>query len=233
MTTSDIADVIRETLRRKGTNPSRFAKENGFSVNAVRYILTEGRAPNSRQLAKICAALDLEFYVGPSRLPARNQLSASKLAEELENLASAARRLSTTKTTSGLVLAPRYSVQASAGGGSMVDEEAISGYLGFSKQWLKNKGLIEDMLAVIEVYGDSMEPTLYAGDVVLLDLSEQPLRSNEIYTLRQDDVLIIKRLQRQDDQWMITSDNILYPVESLNEEYTVVGRAAWVSRTLK
>ena len=115
----------------------------------------------------------------------------------------------------------------------MVDEEAISGYLGFSKQWLKNKGLIEDMLAVIEVYGDSMEPTLYAGDVVLLDLSEQPLRSNEIYTLRQDDVLIIKRLQRQDDQWMITSDNILYPVESLNEEYTVVGRAAWVSRTLK
>ena len=92
MQAPDIVEAIREALKRKGTNPSRFAKENGFSVNAVRYIL-EGRPPSSRRLAEVCAALDLQFYVGPPRLPQGTQVSAKQLADELERLALEARRL--------------------------------------------------------------------------------------------------------------------------------------------
>lgn len=240
MQAPDIVEAIREALKRKGTNPSRFAKENGFSVNAVRYIL-EGRPPSSRRLAEVCAALDLQFYVGPPRLPQGTQVSAKQLADELERLALEARRLADDQAveptqidqSSLYVSAPRYELLAAAGAGAAVGDEVIKGYLGFNRSWLRDKRLMPEKLAVIEVQGDSMEPTLHTGDTVLLDLRTPDLRDGEIYTLRRDDELLVKRLRRQGATWLIVSDNVAYPVEPLDASVTVVGRVVWLGRTFR
>ena len=236
----DIIAAIQEALKRKGTNPSRVAKDNGLSVNAVRYIL-EGRPPSSRRLAEVCEALDLEFYVGPRRAPTGTQTDALQLADELERLAAEARRLAEesarrpTEIDQGVqyVSAPRYEVLAAAGGGAAVDKEVVKGYLGFTKKWLRAQRLIEDQLAVIEVQGDSMEPTLRSGDIVLLDMRSPDLRDGEIYTLRREEELVVKRLRRQGENWIIVSDNIAYPVEPLSSAVHVVGRVVWLGRTIK
>lgn len=240
----EIIEAIREALRLKGTNPSRLAKENGWSVNAVRYIL-EGRAPSSRRLAEVCKALDLEFYVGPPRFPEGSRLSVSQLAGELERLASEARRIAAREKPAPLeaeqrlpdfhpeyISAPLYEVLAAAGGGSPVGSEVVRGFLGFNRTWVREQQLTPEKLAVIEVQGDSMEPTLHDGDIVLLDLRTQDLQDGSIYTLRRDEDLLVKRLRRHGSDWLIHSDNLAYPTETLDPEVTVVGRVAWLGRTL-
>ncbi len=239
MQSADLIQVIREAIRRKGTNPSRLAKDHGLSVNAVRYIL-EGRAPTSRRLAQVCDALGLEFYVGPPRHPAGTHLDQQHLADELERLAGEARRLAqeqpplvgTIEQSTAFVLAPRYEVLAAAGSGAQPDAEEVRGHLGFSRRWLKDQGLAASRLAVIEVVGDSMEPTLHGGDVVLLDMREPRLRDGAIYTVRRDQDLLVKRLRKQgSDDWQIVSDNLDYPVEPLTPEIEIVGRVVWLGRT--
>ncbi len=235
----DIITAIREALNRKGTNPSRFAKENGFSINAVRYIL-EGRPPSSRRLAEICKALGLEFYVGLPRMEAGTRLDVGQIATQLERLAGEARRIAAAESkfpieidhSDRYVSAPRYEVLAAAGSGAAIEDEVIKGYLGFNRSWLREEGLMAGKLAVIEVQGDSMEPTLRERDVVLLDMRTQALRDGDVYTLRRDSDLLVKRLRRQGPNWLIVSDNIAYPVEPLDESVSVVGRVVWLGRTL-
>ncbi len=240
MEASEIIAAIQEALNRKGTNPSRFAKEHGFSINAIRYIL-EGRPPSSRRLADVCDALGLEFYVGLPRAPAGSRLDAGQLATELERLASEARRLAAEHREPpaqidqrGLyVSAPRYEVLAAAGAGASVGDEVIKGYLGFNTRWLRDQQLMADKLAVIEVQGDSMEPTLHDADIVLLDMRTLELRDGDIYTLRREDELLVKRLRKQGPNWLIVSDNIGYPVEPLDDSVSVVGRVVWLGRTFR
>ena len=238
MTGSEIVNVIREALKRKGSNPSRFAKEHGFSINAVRYIL-EGRPPSSRRLAEVCEALGLEFYVGPPRLPEGKRIDATELANELDRLAIEARRIADeaegtpTEIDQNVlyVSAPRYEVLAAAGSGTEVLDESVKGYLGFNKTWLREQSLSPTNLAVIEVRGDSMDPTLHDGDSVLLDMRSLQLKDGGIYTLRREGELLVKRLRRQSNDWLIVSDNLSYPVERLDENVDVLGRVVWLGRT--
>lgn len=238
MTGPEIVQVIGDALKRSGSNPSRFAKENGFSVNAVRYIL-EGRPPSSRRLAEVCEALGLEFYIGPPRLPEGKRIDAAELANELDRLAIEARRIADEAEGANAeidqsilyVSAPRYEVLAAAGSGSEVLDESVKGYLGFNKTWLKEQSLSATNLAVIEVRGDSMEPTLHDGDSVLLDMRSPQLKDGGIYTLRREGELLVKRLRRQGMDWLIASDNLSYPVERLDENVDVLGRVVWLGRT--
>lgn len=240
---SEIITVIEEALRREGTNPSRLAKENGWSVNAIRYIL-EGRPPSSRRLAEVCKALNLEFYVGPPRSPEGSRFDVKRLARELERLASEARRIAAREQeertqidqkvvhSDPYISAPHYEVLAAAGGGSPVVSEVVRDYLAFNRTWVRDQQLMAGKLAVIEVQGDSMEPTLCGGDIVLLDLRTQELRDGHIYTLRRDEDLMVKRLRRHESEWLIHSDNLAYRAEPFSPDVSVVGRVVWLGRTL-
>ena len=241
MDLQDVAREIKAALQRQNSNPTRFARENGFSVNSIRYIF-EGRSPSAKRLQQICKALGLEFYVGLPRMVGGTQLNISQIATQLDRLANEARRMADSEAppattpveTSGLYAsAPRYEVLAAAGTGVEVEDEVVTGHLGFNRKWLRDQGLSEDKLAVIEVHGDSMEPTLHERDIVLLDLQTSMLRDGRIYTLRRDNELLVKRLRRQGDNWLIVSDNLLYPVEPLDESITVLGRVVWLGRTLR
>ena len=235
MNPNELSTVIAEAIRRKGSNPTRAAREVGLHVNSLRYIL-EGRSPSARRLAEACDALDLEFYVGPRRADPSGPVSAQRLADELERLAWEARRLSLRDEEEEpelpYVSAPRYEVLAAAGSGAEVVDETVKEFLAFNREWVRDQRLEASSLAVIDVQGDSMEPTLHDGDSVLLDMRPPDLRDGSIYTLRRDSELLVKRLRRQGSNWLIVSDNVAYPVEPLDAAVHVVGRVVWVGRTL-
>ena len=89
---------------------------------------------------------------------------------------------------------PRLALGASAGPGTLALDEAESGRLRFSQRWLRTLGLDPGQLSVIEVAGDSMEPTLHDGDEILVDRSPRPWRDG-IHVVRIDEVLLVKRLE--------------------------------------
>ncbi|MGV3510537.1 MAG: S24 family peptidase [Novosphingobium sp.] len=123
---------------------------------------------------------------------------------------------------------PRLPLGASAGPGTLPAEEIPSGRLRFNHRWLKGQGLEPAMLSVIEVEGDSMEPTLRDGDEILVDRTPRTLRAG-IHVIRLDDVLLVKRLEPGPGGTVrIISDNPAYPrLERLLHEVELVGRVVW------
>lgn len=123
---------------------------------------------------------------------------------------------------------PRLPLGASAGPGAHPTEEIPSGRLRFSNRWLKEQGLEPVMLSVIEVEGDSMEPTLRDGDEILVDRTPRPLRAG-IHVIRLDDVLLVKRLESGPGGTLrVISDNAAYPrMERPVQDVEIVGRVVW------
>lgn len=132
-------------------------------------------------------------------------------------------------------LIPGYNVQVSAGAGSYPLSETPSRYLAFRRKWLRYKGLYEKNLALVFVHGDSMEPTISDNNTVLIDTSKKELHDGEIYVLRTDNHLIIKRVQRLlGDVIRLISDNKIYdPIEVLiskDPNFQVIGKVEWIGK---
>ena len=123
---------------------------------------------------------------------------------------------------------PRLPLGASAGPGTLAQDAAPTDRLRFSGRWLRQQGLEPAMLSVIEVEGDSMEPTLRDGDEILVDRSPRPLRSG-LHVIRLDDVLLVKRLEPGSaGTLLVISDNPAYPrMERPRAEVAIIGRVVW------
>jgi phage repressor protein C with HTH and peptisase S24 domain len=132
----------------------------------------------------------------------------------------------------------RVAVRASAGPGAIPDEESARPYFAFEPRWLK--ALTDSpasKLSVIRVEGDSMAPTLNAGDDILVDLADGPVRLRDgIYVLRVDGALLVKRLAIHPVGRRVTvqSDNPAYgdlPDCGL-DEIECIGRVIWAGRKI-
>jgi hypothetical protein len=123
---------------------------------------------------------------------------------------------------------PRLALGASAGPGAIPVEEAADDRLRFSQRWLRTLGLDPGHLSVIEVAGDSMEPTLRDGDEILVDRSPRGWRDG-IHVVRIDDVLLVKRLaQGPAGAIRVISDNPAYAsVDRARDDVVIVGRVVW------
>ena len=88
----------------------------------------------------------------------------------------------------------------------------------------------------IQVMGDSMEPMLYDGGIVVIDKSEVTIRDGKVYVFRQDSMLRVKRLVLIAGGVVIKSQNPAYETEKLLFEnctdFQVVGRVIWASSLL-
>jgi len=123
---------------------------------------------------------------------------------------------------------PRLALGASAGPGTVAVDEVAQDRLRFSQRWLRTLGLDPAHLSVIEVAGDSMEPTLRDGDEILVDRSGRPWRDG-IHVVRIDDVLLVKRLEQGAAGTIrVISDNPAYAnTDRARDEVTIVGRVVW------
>lgn len=137
-----------------------------------------------------------------------------------------------------LVPVPRVPVRASAGPGSFPESENSRPYLAFDPVWLKSlTAAPPSKLSVIRVEGDSMAPTLSAGDDILVDLADGASRLRDgIYVLRVDGTLLVKRLAIHPVGRRVTvqSDNPAYsdlPDCGL-DEIDCIGRVIWTGRKI-
>ena len=138
-----------------------------------------------------------------------------------------------------LVHVPVLDVAASAGHGALAEMESKTAQFGFDEDWLKKLTQSKAAsLSIIRVLGDSMEPTLFDGDEVMVDLGDGQSRLRDgIYVLRMDDMLSVKRIaiEPQGKRVSVLSDNPTFPSwpglerRSLN----IVGRVLWFGRALR
>lgn len=132
----------------------------------------------------------------------------------------------------------RFDLYASAGPGAQLPEVTeIRDRLLFKMEWLRGitRATIEEV-ACLSVVGDSMEPALRNGDVVLVDMTQNNPARDDIYVIRRDGLLLVKRLQKSFKTKTLTiiSDNPKYGAEEgVNpEEVQVIGRVFWMGRKM-
>jgi phage repressor protein C with HTH and peptisase S24 domain len=140
---------------------------------------------------------------------------------------------STVTHPSDCVYLPRYSVEAAAGDGRTIQSEQIIDSMAFRKTWITSRGIDPKRACLIRALGDSMEPTIASGAMVLVDLSRNLVQSDGIYVFRTDGDLRIKRMQRMmNGNIRVRSDNPEYQEEIVSPEdkhcFEIVGKAVWV-----
>ncbi|BEH08844.1 XRE family transcriptional regulator [Geobacter sulfurreducens subsp. ethanolicus] len=167
------------------------------------------------------------------KLCIRNNINLQWMFSDDGSLPTICRDIGLVSEADGYTKVPRFEVKASAGGGAIIHSEQIVDHLYFKTEWVKNVlGIPRDFLALISVQGDSMEPTLSNGDLILVDTRASRVEDGAIYVVQYDDALLVKRLQKKyDGSVVIRSDNTLYEPEILHGEEAInlkiVGRVVW------
>ena len=138
---------------------------------------------------------------------------------------------------SEVVYIPLYSIAAGAGNGANPEGD-LSNMISFPREWLRNTLRVNpEYIEAILVVGDSMEPSLNAGDMVLIDRSDKHLRDG-VYVLRMDGDLFIKRLSRMPEtKMLVSSDNPIYEKFTIDLErpptdFEVIGKVVWVGHKI-
>jgi phage repressor protein C with HTH and peptisase S24 domain len=126
---------------------------------------------------------------------------------------------------------PEYGVNASAGGGAVVSDENVISNWPFTEDYLASElRLGNSNLAIIEVRGDSMEPTLSSGDRILVNLSDTQISQPGIFVLFDGDGTVIKRLEKipGKNAVVLISDNERHTrYEVPLSDISVAGRVVW------
>jgi repressor LexA len=159
----------------------------------------------------------------PRRLDAedRRRLADYFGVDEVELGADAGRRA---------FILPRLDVAASAGPGAFVDEELVLHAAALEPALATRLGLVEGQAAIVRVRGDSMEPGLIDGDLIVVDRARRtPDARGGVFVVRIEDAVMVKRVSRGRGRLTVVSDNpAALPVPDAPVE--VIGRVVWLMR---
>lgn len=127
-----------------------------------------------------------------------------------------------------------YDVDVAAGPGRMPLGEQPVGSWPWPRDWLARRSTPTSRWAMVRVAGDSQEPELRDGDLVMIDLAETRLRDG-LAVVRREDRLMLKRLAVEGATVRLMSANPRYEdvIVSLAEEsdFAVIGRAGAAVKT--
>lgn len=131
---------------------------------------------------------------------------------------------------------PLVNLRLAAGAGAEVYEEGELKQLQFRTTWLRGtlRASLRNLVAM-RVEGESMEPTLSAGDVVLVDRAHTDPTREALYALREDNRLLVKRTRMEGDRVVLYSDNPAYPPSVFPwpgpiHRSQVIGRVVWAGK---
>ncbi|WP_083217962.1 S24 family peptidase [Pseudomonas sp. 37 R 15] len=130
----------------------------------------------------------------------------------------------------------QLTARGSTGDGDDNPHVEIRGVMAFKSAWLRANNLNQKHLDVIYASGNSMEPTINDGDVLLVDESRVEPKDGQIFAMQSESKgTIVKRLVKSDfEGWIIRSDNpdkTRYGDETLRDgeinEVRIIGRVVW------
>lgn len=138
---------------------------------------------------------------------------------------------------SEFTLIPKYRARLSGGHGSYQDSDRIEASYSFRTEFLQKKGNPSNM-ALFEVDGESMEPFMYHGDVVLVDMSLNDIHNigqGKAYAFREDSRVVVKRLLWQGKKLIAKSENQAYGEYEIDtqDDFSLIGKIIWVGHEVK
>jgi phage repressor protein C with HTH and peptisase S24 domain len=206
----------------------RLAKATGVSPSAFRKWLKGVAEPSRDRLVALAEAAGVNV----------SWLAQGVGTEpDLMSLASRARSPQSLELGGNLnpvqfLVLPKRREAAAAGSGHQTTNLPTE-FIGFRHDWLQTMFGREPGDLILEVaIGESMEPGIHNGDLLLLDTTDRTFRNFGIYVIEVRGERLVKRVQRKfDGSLILISDNTMYLPESIDadmaKEVSVVGRVIW------
>lgn len=207
---AELKDRILQIRQRENLSRKAFGERIGVKEGKVQAIETGAQRVDHETLEAITDCFDVSA----------NWLLKGAIDDERD-----------TTPASAFVQIPRYSVSAEAGNsGSFVSDPLDITYYAFSLQWIKRRGLDPKELQIIEVKGDSMEPKLWEGDLILIDRSQTDPKDGKAFVVRVWDEFVVKHVQIIGQSAIsLLSANTVYPPRELklpldDRDFQIIGQ---------
>ena len=131
----------------------------------------------------------------------------------------------------------RLVTSGTIGGGAAgdADHAHVAGYVPFRDDWLRKHRLDPGRCSVIEVAGQSMEPTVQHRAVVLVDHQRTERRHDRLFVVGSEEGDVVKRAWRGREGWQLLSDSPdkgRYPTVPWPADAIVRGQVVWTGKTL-
>ena len=209
--------VLAERLKKLIGDDSvlSFAQKCDIGASSMRKYL-DGRVPGLDKAAQIAEACNVNLkWLATGEGP---MLQGGLSSEE----------------TNAYVGIPRFAAELSAGNGSWNPENAETlDHIPFTKEFLSRRlgRAAEDGLIILSANGDSMDPLIGDGDLVMVDLKKQNLTEG-IFAFVLNGTARVKRMrQALNGDIEVMSDNPLYDTEILKkedlEDFQIIGKVVW------
>ena len=137
-----------------------------------------------------------------------------------------------------IVMVPLVGARLAAGRGSLETGADVQSYFSFRSDWLCRKG-DPDKMVLMKVCGDSMEPDIRHGDMVLVDQSKTQIYGHAIYAMGINEEIYVKQVETLPGGTLVLrSRNPEYePIRvdlngDLADSVRVIGRVIWCCREI-
>lgn len=227
MEKQELLREIKRELKRKGLTAAEASER---AVGNRTLITNMGRdrygMPSTENLQALCDVLGWEFYVGPPR--------ETGIVEQL----------SVGSTEYAHI--PLHSALLAAGDGAENAHEEVTEQLAFRRDWLQRLGIPASSAKLARVHGESMQPTIWPGDIVMIDTRNTVLpirpkdgrdhRRSPIYAIIDNGGARMKRIERPSAETLVLlSDNPDFAPEFRTgpeiDEVKIIGKVVWWGHT--
>ena len=224
---STLRTVVEKRLAQIGKNAFEAAADGGLERNFINDILNGKKASvrgdNLEKLARGLDASTQEVLSGEFDLSDENPRQ---------------RDVGVNDDLGSMVMVPEYDVRLSAGPGAFNDDEKIVDHWQFSRRYIENElRVAPSSLGVVTIDGDSMYPTLWPGDRVMVDMTETNPAKGGVYALFDSDATVVKRVERvpasNPPEVVLISDNKNHNQYRVPADMVrVIGRVVWFARRM-
>lgn len=206
------------------------AASSGIPAGTLEKYAAKTATPSLANAARIAAAagvnLDRIAFGRSSIVAEMNQATMRLVAADLRGIG---------RPSGDLVQLPLFDIAASAGPGVPVGPEVRLGAVAFDPVFLRGQGARPDQCSIITASGDSMQPAIPDGALLIVDHSQTEVRNGHIMVVNVGEDLLVKRIRRRLDGLVdLISDNPAYPAETLGEaslaQLRVIGRVVYFCR---
>lgn len=100
----------------------------------------------------------------------------------------------------------------------------------FRRDWYERHGYRPDRMIAMRVHGASMEPTLYDGDLIVVNMDSTTPKDGVAFLVLYEGEPVVKRLMRDAGAWWLASDNPdqrRYPRKLCDDATRIVGEVVY------
>lgn len=228
-----LADNLRSLMQARRLNQEDLAERSGVAQSTISRIMS-----GAQKTLRNDSLLGLARYFGVSVEQLLTQIPETHLASRgvretgvIPAYSVDAHTGTETPTTHATVL--HLDFQISAGDGSEIPVFAETKYpMLYRIEWFQRLGVRPEHVRSMGVRGSSMERTLFDGDRIAINTTDNTPSNDRVYALILDGEAVVKRLFRHAGGVRIVSDNddklrypdILVSADEMQERVQIIGR---------